>query len=77
MWRWKAPRAVVSAVYLCRAFATEANVVEKGTTRRFRQHVNPLAAQYREPMELPDWSTAFANPSLPIHLDIGCVTGQS
>lgn len=66
------------AVRLCRALATDA--AEKGataTTRRFRQHVNPLAAQYREPMELPEWSTAFANPSLPIHLDIGCVAGQS
>jgi hypothetical protein len=41
--------------------------------RRHRQHVNPLAAPYREPIALPDWDACFADPSLPIHLDIGCV----
>ncbi|KAF1317243.1 tRNA methyltransferase, partial [Globisporangium splendens] len=41
-------------------------------SRRFRQHVNPLAMQYREPIVLPDWHTTFADASLPIHLDIGC-----
>uniref|UniRef100_K3X7Q0 tRNA (guanine(46)-N(7))-methyltransferase n=1 Tax=Globisporangium ultimum (strain ATCC 200006 / CBS 805.95 / DAOM BR144) TaxID=431595 RepID=K3X7Q0_GLOUD len=45
-------------------------------SRRFRQHVNPLAMQYREPIALPDWHTTFADASLPIHLDIGCARGK-
>lgn len=43
--------------------------------RRHRQHVNPLAAAYSEPIALPDWDACFADPSLPIHLDIGYVYG--
>lgn len=47
-----------------------------GKSRRFRQHVNPLAQQYRAPIELPDWPAVFADPTLPIHLDIGCARGK-
>lgn len=47
-----------------------------GGSRRFRQHVNPLAHQYREPVELPDWRRVFAAPELPVHLDIGCARGK-
>lgn len=47
-----------------------------GKSRRFRQHVNPLAQQYRAPIELPEWHAVFADPSLPIHLDIGCARGK-
>lgn len=45
-------------------------------SRRFRQHVNPLAQQYREPLQLPDWHQVLAVPELPLHLDIGCARGK-
>ncbi|TYZ57731.1 hypothetical protein PybrP1_000715 [[Pythium] brassicae (nom. inval.)] len=45
-------------------------------SRRFRQHVNPLAQQYREPVQLPDWQQVLAAPELPLHLDIGCARGK-
>ncbi|KAJ0402617.1 hypothetical protein P43SY_007973 [Pythium insidiosum] len=45
-------------------------------SKRVRQHVNPLAQQYREPIEIPDWSACFDQPNLPIHLDIGCARGR-
>jgi tRNA (guanine-N7-)-methyltransferase len=41
--------------------------------KRVRQHVNPLARKFREPIAVPDWTQLFARPELPIHLDIGCV----
>ncbi|MCA8922892.1 MAG: tRNA (guanosine(46)-N7)-methyltransferase TrmB [Planctomycetes bacterium] len=41
--------------------------------RRVRHHVNPLS--FRRPVELPDWSTAFANPELPLEVDVGCMHG--
>lgn len=43
---------------------------------RVHQHVNPLAPFYRQspiPVELGE---AFANPDLPLHLDIGCARGR-
>lgn len=43
------------------------------TAKRVRQHVNPLASIYQEPLVLPNWSEQFSNPTLPIHLDIGYV----
>lgn len=55
-------------------------VIEKKKRKdnaRFRQHVNPLARQYQLPTQLPPgWPTsAFTDPSLPLHLDIGCSKG--
>lgn len=44
--------------------------------RRVRQHVNPLSNKYATPATPPDWSEAFANPNLPLHLDIGCAKGD-
>jgi tRNA (guanine-N7-)-methyltransferase len=44
--------------------------------RKYRHHVNPLAHQHQQPVELPQWRDAFARPHLPIHLDIGCATGE-
>jgi tRNA (guanine-N7-)-methyltransferase len=44
--------------------------------RRVRQHVNPLSSKYANPAIAPDWSKAFANPDLPLHLDIGCGKGD-
>ncbi|HIK54390.1 MAG TPA: tRNA (guanosine(46)-N7)-methyltransferase TrmB [Synechococcales cyanobacterium M55_K2018_004] len=43
---------------------------------RVRQHVNPLAQKYQQPTQPPVWSDVFANPQLPLHLDIGCARGR-
>lgn len=43
---------------------------------RVHQHVNPLAPYYRftpKPLEI---EKVFANPNLPLHLDIGCGRGR-
>ena len=43
---------------------------------RVHQHVNPLAPYYRftpKPLEI---EKVFANPCLPLHLDIGCARGR-
>lgn len=48
------------------------------TKTRFRQHVNPLARQYQIPTTLPDtWPCdgTFNDPTLPLHIDIGCAKG--
>ena len=45
---------------------------------RFRQHVNPLASKFQMPTELNnDWPNdgSYLNPSLPLHVDIGCGKG--
>jgi tRNA (guanine-N7-)-methyltransferase len=44
--------------------------------RRVRQHVNPLSQKYAEPIAPPDWSTMFAQPDRPLHLDIGSARGK-
>ena len=41
-----------------------------------RQHVNPLSRFFQLPLELPPPGALFADPSLPIHLDIGCARGR-
>ena len=48
-----------------------------GKLKRVRQHVNPLRSTHQQPLELPDrWpETFFKDPSLPLHLDIGCARG--
>ena len=43
---------------------------------RIRQHVNPLLRKFQQEIELPEWHRVFANPNLPIHLDIGCARGK-
>jgi tRNA (guanine-N7-)-methyltransferase len=48
------------------------------TKTRFRQHVNPLARNYQIPTAIPDaWPCdgTFTDPSLPLHIDIGCAKG--
>ncbi len=43
---------------------------------RVHQHVNPLAPYYvfePEPIEI---EKIFANPELPLHLDLGCGRGR-
>lgn len=44
--------------------------------KRLRQHVNPLLARYAAPVPLPELATVFADPSQPLHVDIGCGTGK-
>ncbi len=43
---------------------------------RVHQHVNPLSPHYTQSPESVDWTAAFADPSLPLHLDIGCARGR-
>jgi len=43
---------------------------------RVHQHVNPLSPFYtKEPMPI-DISSVFADPDLPLHIDIGCARGR-
>ena len=43
---------------------------------RVSQHVNPLSQKYLEPVNPPDWEKIYANPTQPLHLDIGCAKGR-
>lgn len=45
---------------------------------RVRQHVNPLARRWSQPLSLPrDWYTlTFSNPDLPLIVDIGVAKGR-
>jgi len=45
---------------------------------RFRQHVNPLARKFQMETELnKEWPNdgTFTDPSLPLHIDVGCGKG--
>ena len=52
---------------------------KKGINKsRFRQHVNPLARKFQMETEInDDWPNdgTFTDPSLPLHIDIGCGKG--
>ena len=41
-----------------------------------RQHVNPLSKNFFEIDPLPPLNKVFENPKLPLHLDIGCASGD-
>lgn len=41
-----------------------------------RQHVNPLSRLHQQPRSLPAVAELFADPTLPLHLDIGCARGR-
>jgi tRNA (guanine-N7-)-methyltransferase len=41
-----------------------------------RQHVNPLSRYHQQPRELPPLAELFADPELPLHLDIGAARGR-
>jgi tRNA (guanine-N7-)-methyltransferase len=41
-----------------------------------RQHVNPLSRTHQLPRELPALAELFAEPRLPLHLDIGAARGR-
>jgi tRNA (guanine-N7-)-methyltransferase len=43
---------------------------------RVHQHVNPWSPYYRQEPIPFDPSVSFADPSLPLHLDIGCARGR-
>ena len=45
--------------------------------RKIRQHVNPLRSTHQERMDVPErWpELAYATPTQPLHLDIGCARG--
>lgn len=43
---------------------------------RVRQHVNPLSKKYQTPIAAPDWEKVYAQPSQPLHFDIGCAKGE-
>ena len=43
---------------------------------RVHQHVNPLAPYFRFTPSPLDLAETFANPDLPLHLDIGCARGR-
>ncbi|KAH7525207.1 hypothetical protein FEM48_Zijuj06G0200500 [Ziziphus jujuba var. spinosa] len=43
---------------------------------RIRQHVNPLSASFSAPIEVPDWSQVFRDPTLPLMVDIGSGSGR-
>ena len=43
---------------------------------RVRQHVNPLKAPLVAPVQLPAWHEIFADPSLPLCVDVGSASGR-
>ena len=43
---------------------------------RIRQHVNPLKRELQVPAEPPVWQDVFADPSLPLCIDIGSGGGR-
>lgn len=43
---------------------------------RIHQHVNPLSPFFNFVSEPLDFAEIFANPNLPLHLDIGCGRGR-
>ena len=42
---------------------------------RIRQHVNPLARKFQQPITIPNWHDIYGNITQPFHLDIGCACG--
>jgi tRNA (guanine-N7-)-methyltransferase len=43
---------------------------------RVHQHVNPLAPRFQQPALPINFKKIFAQPSRPLHLDIGCARGR-
>ena len=41
-----------------------------------RQHVNPLSKHFFETDPIPPLNEVFENPNLPIHIDVGCASGD-
>lgn len=53
---------------------------QRGVHRRHkhRMHVNPLSSAHQQRLDLPEGfeSSIFEDPSLPLHVDLGCGTGE-
>ena len=43
---------------------------------RIRQHVNPLARKFQQPIQFPNWQEVYQALDRPLHLDIGCARGK-
>ena len=43
---------------------------------RIRQHVNPLARKFQQPIQIPNWQEIYQTLDRPLHLDIGCARGK-
>lgn len=43
---------------------------------RIRQHVNPLARKFQQPLVVPNWQQVFKQCDCSWHLDIGCARGR-
>ncbi len=43
---------------------------------RVHQHVNPLSPYYRQTPDPIELEKVFSDPTLPLHLDIGCARGR-
>ena len=43
---------------------------------RIRQHVNPLARTFQQPLQVPNWQEVYSVVDRPWHLDIGCARGK-
>ena len=43
---------------------------------RIRQHVNPLASKFQQPIAVPNWQDIYASSQQNLHLDIGCARGK-
>eukprot|EP00927_Polykrikos_kofoidii_P058545 TRINITY_DN53115_c0_g1_i1.p1 TRINITY_DN53115_c0_g1~~TRINITY_DN53115_c0_g1_i1.p1 ORF type:complete len:439 (+),score=63.88 TRINITY_DN53115_c0_g1_i1:32-1318(+) len=52
------------------------NELYKGLGTHARQHVNPLQTHLQVPTPAPDWGKLFADPSLPLQVDVGCGSGR-
>lgn len=61
--------------YFCRSF-NASKLAIKVPRVRVHQHVNPLSPYYRQTPEPIDPAAVFADPTLPLHLDIGCARGR-
>ena len=50
----------------------------RGTTAHVRQHVNPLTSVNQRLLDPPEggWGAVFADPTLPLQVDIGCGSGR-
>lgn len=48
----------------------------EGLSTHVRQHVNPLSSQLQIPTPPPCWNEFFQDPSLPLHVDVGCGSGR-
>lgn len=48
----------------------------EGLATHVRNHVNPFTRPNQIPTEVADWSKLFAEPSWPLHIDVGCGYGR-